>query len=113
MPISDRLMHEPLASLALEAADHTPPDGRIVLYNVSDRPSVSFASHRQTIYHSDRNLQQLPALFQENGISVGITTNYYYGRLLSHSLPVHELNRMGGFVMFTMVRKSDELIVPQ
>jgi len=108
MPIYDRLMNEPLASLALEAADHTPPNGRIVLYNVSDRPSVSFAAHRRTTYHSDRNLQLLPALFQDDGISVGITTNYYYGRLVSHSLPVRELNRRGGFVLFGMMMDNSE-----
>lgn len=106
MPLYDRLMNLPLASLAMEAAELTQADERIVLYNVSDRPSVMFASNRRTIYHSDRNIQQLPALFDEKDISVGITTNYYYGRLLSHSIAVHEIKRQGGFVLFGIVAQS-------
>ena len=113
MPIYDRLMNQPLASLALEAADHTPPDGRIVLYNINNRPSVMFASHRRTIYHSDRHLQQLPGLFHQDGVAVGITTNYYYGRLLSHSIPVQELNRQAGFVLFSMVMENSKPAPPQ
>jgi 4-amino-4-deoxy-L-arabinose transferase-like glycosyltransferase len=110
MPVYDRLMNLPLARLATEAADHTQADGRIVLYNVSDRPSVMFASNRRTIYHSDRNLQQLPTLFDQQDISVGITTNYYYSRLLSHSMAVHEIDRQGGFVLFNMTEDSGETV---
>lgn len=112
MPSYDRLMNLPLARLATEAAKHTQADERIVLYNVSDRPSVMFASNRRTVYHSDRHLQQLPTRFEEEDISVGITTNYYYSRLLSHSIAVHEIDRQGGFVLFKIMGASTEGVTP-
>jgi len=106
MPTYDRLMNVPLARLAEHAASRTPPEGRIVLYNVSDRPSVMFTANRRTVYHSDRNLQQLPSLFTNDDVLVGITTNYYFDRLVSHSLPVVEIDRQGGFILFSLEETS-------
>ncbi len=106
MPLYDRLISQPLAELATTAAEHTPTGGRIVLYNISDRPSVMFVSGRRTIYHSDALLQQLPELFNQEDISVGITTNYSYARLLNHSIAVDEIARQGGFVLFSMSENS-------
>lgn len=112
MPTYDRLMNRPLVNLSLQAAELTGTNERLVLYHVSDRPSVMFASSRHTIYHSDRNIEQLPALFEEPDITVGITTNYYFDRLVSHSLAVVEINRQGGFVLFRMVPPTRETTEP-
>ena len=106
LPLYDRLMNLPLASLAGTAAEHTPIGGRIVLYNISDRPSVMFVSGRRTMYLGDRLLQQLPELFNEEDISVGIATTYDYARLLNHSIEVQEIERRGGFVLFSMHNDS-------
>ncbi len=106
IPLYDRLMNQPLAELATMAAKHTPTGGRIVLYNISDRPSVMFVSGRRTVYHSDGLFQQLAELFNEEDISVGITTSYDYARLLNHSITVDEIARQGGFVLFSLPENS-------
>ena len=106
MPLYDRLMNLPLANLAGTAAAYTPIDGRIVLYNISDRPSVMFVSGRRTMYYGDGQLQQLPELFNEEDLSVGITTTYDYARLLNHSIGVQEIERQGGFVLFSTAHSS-------
>ena len=115
MPTYDRLMNTPLVQLAQEAADLTSPGEPIVMYNVSDRPSVMFVSDRPTLYHSDRNREQLFALFREKELSVGITTSYYFDRLISHSIPAVDIKRAGGFVLFKMVSDAPDtpLIPPE
>ncbi len=106
LPLYDRLMNLPLANLSSTAAEHTPIGGRIVLYNISERPSVMFVSGRRTRYHGDGLLEQLPELFNEAGISVGITSAYDYARLLNHSIEVQEIERQGGLVLFSIQKSS-------
>ena len=100
MPIYDRLMNRPLTNLAEIAAEKTPPGGYIVLYQVSDRPSVMFTARRKTLYHSRRNYSSLPELFNHPHVTVGITTNYYFDHLQNHSIAFNEITRDGGFVLF-------------
>ncbi|MEE4166007.1 MAG: glycosyltransferase family 39 protein [Desulfocapsaceae bacterium] len=109
MPLYDRLLNQPLAALCLTAAEHTAEDGRIVLYSIGERPGVMFASARSTISLDDSQSHQLPLLFAEDDISVGITTNYYYARLLNHSIGVRQIDRQGGFVLFSANEKNSSV----
>ena len=106
LPLYDRLMNLPLANLSSTAAEHTPIGGRIVLYNISDRPSVMFVSGRRTTYQNDGLPERLAELFNEEDVSVGITTAYDYARLLNHSIEVEEIERQGGFVLFSIDKSS-------
>lgn len=106
IPVYDRLMNLPLVRLAQQAAIHTPANGRIVMFNVSDRPSVNFASDRRTVYHSDRNYQELPALLAKPDINVGITTAYYFDRLDNLGIPITEISRDTGFVLFSLIESE-------
>lgn len=100
IPLYDRLLDAPLARLAEEAARHTPPQGRIVMYEIDDRPSVNFVSGRQTIDHDRRDWSDLSKLFAGDDIEVGLTTAFYFERLQNLGLNPLELARDGGFVLF-------------
>jgi 4-amino-4-deoxy-L-arabinose transferase-like glycosyltransferase len=100
LPHYDRLFDAPLASLSRQAASLTPPDGALVLYEIDDRPSVNFVSGLSTIDHSEREYMQLVQQFDRDGVSVGITTVYYFERLRDRGIDVIEILRDGGFVLF-------------
>jgi len=100
VPLYDHLMNRPLVRLAQLAAEHTPPGEKIIGYEIGSRPSVMFSAGRQVIYDDTGECTKLSSLFSRPDVSVGITTNYYYSRLLNCSLPVTELSRDGGFILF-------------
>ena len=102
IPIYNRLMDEPLARLAEEAGTLTPAEGRIVMYEIDDRPSVNFVSGRLTIDHDERDWSSLAELFAQQEIEVGLTTVFYYERLQNLGLNPVELSRDGGFVLFRL-----------
>ncbi|MBT8328326.1 MAG: glycosyltransferase family 39 protein [Desulfofustis sp.] len=102
IPLYNRLMDEPLARLAEEAAILTPADGRIVMYEIDDRPSVNFVSGRLTVDHDERDWPELAGLFAQQEIEVGLTTAFYFERLQNLGLSPVELSRDGGFVLFRL-----------
>ena len=103
IPLYNRLMDEPLARLAEEAAALTPAEGIIVMYEIDDRPSVNFVSGRLTIDHDERDWPELASLFARQEIEVGLTTAFYYERLQNLGLSPVELSRDGGFVLFRLI----------
>lgn len=103
IPLYDRLMDAPLAQLAEEAAARTPEQGRIVMYEIDDRPSVNFVSGRLTIDHDERDWPDLAELFTRDGIEVGLTSAFYFERLQNLGLAPVELSRSGGFVLFRLM----------
>ena len=107
IPLYNRLMDEPLARLAEEAASLTPAGGRIVMYEIDDRPSVNFVSGRLTIDHDQRDWPELVGLFGQQEIEVGLTTAFYYEGLQNLGLSPVELSRDGGFVLFRLVPPED------
>ena len=102
IPLYDRLLDAPLARLAVEAASHTPADGKIVMYEIDDRPSVNFTSGLMTIDHDRRKWSELPALFDQTGIEVGLTTAFHFERLQNLGLAPVEIIRDTGFVLFRL-----------
>ena len=107
IPLYNRLMDEPLARLAEQAAAHTPDQGRIVMYEIDDRPSVNFVSGRLTIDHDERDWRELSGLFASQDIEVGLTTSFYFERLQNLGLSPRELSRDGGFVLFQLQPQED------
>lgn len=103
IPLYNRLMDEPLARLAGEAASLTPAEGRIIMFEIDDRPSVNFVSGRRTVDHDERDWPELAGLFARQEIEVGLTTAFYYERLVNLGLSPVELSRDGGFVLFRLV----------
>ena len=103
IPLYDRLMDAPLARLAEEAARHTSAEGRIVMYEIDDRPSVNFVSGRLTIDHDERDWSDLSRLFADDDIEVGLTTAFYFERLQNLGLNPIELSKNGGFVLFHLL----------
>ena len=102
VPVYDSLINQPLVRLAEQAADKykTPEDGRIVMFEVSSRPSVNFYAHRLTV---DRGLNDLNALrqsFADPKIKVGITTDYYFGKLKEAGVAAEQLEGDHGYVLF-------------
>ena len=95
-------MDEPLARLAEQAASLTPAEGRIIMFEIDDRPSVNFVSGRQTVDHDERDWPELAGLFARQEIEVGLTTVFYYERLQNLGLSPVELSRDGGFVLFRL-----------
>lgn len=102
IPLYDRLMDAPLTRLAEEAARHTPAQGKIVMFEIDDRPSVNFVSARMTVDHDERDWETLADLFAQHDIEVGLTTVFYFERLLNLGLAPEELSRDGGFVLFRL-----------
>jgi hypothetical protein len=102
IPLYNRLMDQPLARLAKEAGTLTPAEGRIVLYEIDDRPSVNFVSGHLTIDHNERDWSGLAGLFAQQEIEVGLTTVFYFERLQNLGLNPVELSRDGGFVLFRL-----------
>ena len=102
IPLYDRLMDVPLTRLAREASTHTPAQGRIVMYEIDDRPSVNFVSGRPTIAHDERDWEKLADIFARPEIEVGLTTVFYFERLQNLGLDPLELARDGGFVLFRL-----------
>lgn len=102
IPLYNRLMDDPLARLAEQAAALTPEQGRIVMYEIDDRPSVNFVSGRLTIDHDERDWKQLGELFARPEVDVGLTTSFYFERLENLGLSPLELSRDGGFVLFQL-----------
>ena len=103
IPLYNRLMDEPLARLAEEAASLTPAGGSIIMFEIDDRPSVNFVSGRQTVDHDERDWPELAGLFARHEIEVGLTTSFYYERLQNLGLSPVELSRDGGFVLFRLI----------
>ncbi len=112
IPIYDRLMDAPLARLAEKAALHTPENGRIIMYEVDDRPSVNFVSGRQTLEHDERDQAQLRERFDQKGVEVGLTTVFYFERLQNLGLAPVEIDRDTGFVLFQMPVQENSEIQP-
>ncbi len=112
IPLYNRLLDEPLAQLAEEAASLTPVGGRIVMYEIDDRPSVNFVSGRLTIDHDERDWPELAGLFAQQDIEVGLTTAFYYERLQNLGLSPVELSRDGGFVLFRLAPAEPPLPSP-
>jgi hypothetical protein len=102
IPVYDQFFDLPLTRLAQQAASRTPEGGSIVLYKVDDRPSINFTANRKTTYVSERNYQDLPSLFDNPEISVGITTVYYFEQLQRFGISVMELSRDVGFILFSL-----------
>lgn len=102
VPLYDRLMDAPLTHLAEEAAQLSPPNSTIVMYEIDNRPSVNFVSGLLTIRQSERDLHELPTAFNRPDIEVGLTTSFYFERLQNRGLAPIEINRDTGFVLFRM-----------
>ena len=102
IPHYDRLFDAPLARLARHGASLTPPDGSLVLFEISDRPSVNFVSGLRSVDHGEHDYHQLPDRFQEPGIAVGITTVHYFERLKNRGMAVIEITRDSGFILFRL-----------
>lgn len=102
IPLYDRLLDAPLARLAREAASHTSAEGRLVMYEIDDRPSVNFVSGLQTVDHDRRKWSDLPLLFDQDGIEVGLTTAFHFERLQNLGLAPVEISRDTGFVLFRL-----------
>lgn len=100
VPLYDRLMDAPLTHLAEEAAQLSPPDGKIVMYEINDRPSVNFVSGLHTVEYGERDLHDLPSMFNHSDIEVGLTTGFYFERMQNRGLAPVEINRDTGFVLF-------------
>ncbi len=100
IPLYDSLFDAPLARLAERAAEHTPTGGKIVVFEIDDRPSISFVSGLATIEHDQHDFRQLPQRFADPGVSVGLTSVFYFERLQEQSIPLIELARDTGFVLF-------------
>ncbi len=102
IPLYDRLIDAPLARLAEEAAALTPVQGRIVLYEVDDRPSVNFVSGLLTLEHDERDYLKLPELFAQADIEVGLTSVFSFEQLHNVGLNPLEIARDTGFVLFRL-----------
>jgi len=109
IPLYDRLIDAPLTSLAEEAAALSPPNGIIVMYEIDDRPSVNFVSGLTTIEHDERELQDLPALFERPEITTGLTTSFYFEGMQNRGMKPVEIGRNTGFVLFRFVPTTGEL----
>ena len=102
LPTYDGLINLPLIHLAEQAADKTPEDGKIVMLGVSSRPSVNFYAHRRTINCSMNNLDILRKNFQDPNNQVGITTEYYLGKLQEAGISAERLLTDHGYVLFRL-----------
>ncbi len=100
LPTYDDLINRPLTRLAEQAAAKTPEDGRIVMFEVSSRPSVNFYSHRKTVDTGLNNLEALKKDFQDPKNKVGITTEYYFTKLKDQNIPAERLLADHGYVLF-------------
>ncbi|MDR3631532.1 MAG: glycosyltransferase family 39 protein [Desulfocapsaceae bacterium] len=102
VPVYDSLINQPLVRLAEQAAAKTPDDGRIVMFEVSSRPSVNFYAHRLTIDCGLSNLEALRQSFANPKIQVGITTDYYFGKLKEAGVAVEQLTSDHGYILFRL-----------
>jgi 4-amino-4-deoxy-L-arabinose transferase-like glycosyltransferase len=102
IPQYDRIFDAPLSRLATLAAASSPDGEKIMVYELDDRPSINFASGRQTISHNERDYLQLPQHFKQSGASLGLTTSYYFERLINRNVGVIEISRDTGFVLFRL-----------
>ncbi len=103
IPLYDRLMNAPLARIARQAAELTPPDGTVVVFVVDGRPSINFVAERFTVRRAERDFAEIPELFLRPGHVVGITTSYYLQRLQTAGIGTEELARDGGYVLFRII----------
>jgi hypothetical protein len=102
LPAYSRLIDRPLVHLAEQAKDKTPEDGRIVMFHVSNRPSVNFYSHRRTINTSLDTVQALKKSLQAPRNPVGITTEYYLRKLNEKGVSTESLVTDHGYVLFRL-----------
>ncbi len=102
LPAYDGLIDRPLAHLAEQAADRTPEDGRIVMLDVWSHPSVNFYSHRTTIDAHVNAIDALKRDFQDPKVTVGITTEYYFGKLRDAGVTAQSLETDHGYVLFDL-----------
>ncbi len=100
IPLYDGLVDAPLVRLAEQAAEQTPAGGKIVLFEIDDRPSISFVSGLATIEHDRRDSRHLLQRFADPGVRVGLTSVFYFERLQEQSIPLIELARDTGYVLF-------------
>jgi len=100
IPLYDQLMDAPLARLAEQAALQSSANGKVIMYEIDDRPSVNFVSGLATIEHDERDYQLLSQQFNQSDITVGLSTVFYFERLLDLGVPAHEIARDTGFVLF-------------
>ncbi len=88
-----------------------------MVYELDDRPSINFASGRQTISHNERDYLQLPQHFKQSGASLGLTTSYYFERLINRNVGVIEISRDTGFVLFRLLPEqsivSEKPVIPR
>jgi 4-amino-4-deoxy-L-arabinose transferase-like glycosyltransferase len=108
LPTYDGLINQPLVHLAQQAAGRTPSDGRIVMFQVSSRPSVNFYAQSRTIGCSMNALDALRRDFQDPRIQVGITTEYYLGKLGEAGIATERLLADHGYVLFRLQPTDDQ-----
>ncbi len=106
LPTYDRLTNKPLARLAEQAEAKTPPNGRIIMLEVLNRPSVNFYSHRSTILARLDNIAALKNDFQDPKNQVGITTEYYFSKLKETGAAAEILNTDHGYVLFHLLSNN-------
>jgi 4-amino-4-deoxy-L-arabinose transferase-like glycosyltransferase len=102
MPTYDELINRPLIHLAEQAAGKTPEDGKIAMLEVTSRPSVNFYAHRRTAGYGINDLDVIRKGFQDSKIQVGITTEYYLGRLQEAGVSIERLLTDHGYVLFRL-----------
>ena len=108
LPTYDGLINQPLIHLAQQAADLTPSDGKIVMFQVSSRPSVNFYARRRTVNCGLNTLDALRLDFQDPRIQVGITTEYYLGKLKEAGIAIDRLQADHGYVLFRLQPTDDQ-----
>jgi 4-amino-4-deoxy-L-arabinose transferase-like glycosyltransferase len=106
LPLYARLMDQPLTRLAAHAAAKTPENGRIVLLQVSGRPSVNFTAHRRTIGCGVDDINALRQIFQDQNTRVGITTEYYLNKIRQSGVAVEQLLSDHGYTLFKLQAES-------
>lgn len=102
LPVYDNLINRPLARVAEQAALRTPENSRILLLEIRSRPSVNFYSRRKTVDCSIEHPEALKKLFQEKGIQVGITTQYYLAKLNHAGIKTELLLVDRGYALFRL-----------
>ncbi len=102
LPTYDELINRPLIHLAEQAADKTPEEGKIAMLEVKSRPSVNFYAHRRTAVYGINDLDSLRKDFQSSRIQVGITTEYYLGKLQEAGVSTERLQTDRGYILFRL-----------
>jgi len=100
LPTYDKLINKPLIHLAEQAKEKTPENGRIIMLEVSNRPSVNFYSQRMTLDAGLNNIEELKKDFQNPNNKVGITTEYYFDKLKDAGVLAESLLEDHGYVLF-------------